>query len=337
MKLHWRPTQRRSRIIALVVACIVGLGLTGSYLAYRFGLQPVSSDTTTVSFTISAGQNAPAIATALKSAGLIRDRNAFVSYVNFHGLRAKLKTGVYELSPSMSANAIADRIAGGRTLTRQLVVPEGYTLSQIETAAVAAGISKSDFQAALKANYNYAFLAGKPAGVPLEGYLFPDSYSLNAGTTAQQMVELMLTTFADRVGPEYIQAFTAQGLTLHQGLTLASIVEREVNIAADRPVVAQIFLKRFKSGQSLGSDVTTEYAAKLLGVPFNIDINSPYNTRRFAGLPPGPICSPGLSALDAVARPATTDYLYFLSGKDGKTYFAKTYSEHQGNIIKYLQ
>jgi len=101
-------------------------------------------------------------------------------------------------------------------------------------------------------------------------------------------------------------------------------------------VVAQIFLKRLKLGQALGSDVTTHYAADLLGVPFNTDLNSPYNTRRVVGLPPGPICSPGLSAMDAVAHPAGTDYLFFLSGKDGKTYFAKTYAEHQLNIKKHL-
>jgi UPF0755 protein len=114
------------------------------------------------------------------------------------------------------------------------------------------------------------------------------------------------------------------------------MVEREVNIATDRPIVAQVFLTRLRLGQMLGSDVTTHYAADLLGVPFNINIDSRYNTRRYTGLPPGPICSPGLGSMDAVAHPAATDYLYFLSGKDGKTYFAKTYAEHQANIVKHL-
>jgi UPF0755 protein len=147
----------------------------------------------------------------------------------------------------------------------------------------------------------------------------------------------MLDNFGKRVGPEYTQAFAAEGLTLHQGLTLASVIEKEVHSPADRPIVAQVFLKRFKTGMPLGSDVTTQYAADQLHVPFDTNLDSHYNTRRYPGLPPGPICSPGLGALDAAARPATTDYLYFLSDKNGKTYFAKTYAEHQQNIVKYLQ
>lgn len=330
-----RP-HRRLRLVALALALVVAAGLSFAYIGYRLGLRAVSSNETAQLFTVSTGQNAPAIATALQEAGLIRDRNAFVTYINFHGLRPKLKTGTYRLSPSLSANAIADMIAGGQTYALRLVVPEGYTLNQIRTAATQVGVTAADFDSALKSPHTQSFLQGKPATVGLEGYLFPDSYTVGAGTTATQLVDTMLTTFGERVGQEYVTAFAAQGLSLHQGLTIASVVEREVNIAADRPVVAQIFLKRYKTGQPLGSDVTAEYAAKLLGVPFSVDVNSPYNTRRFGGLPPGPICSPGLSALDAVAKPAATDFLYFLSGKDGKTHFAKTYAEHQQNIVKYL-
>jgi UPF0755 protein len=306
------------------------------YTSYQLGLRPAGSSTAPVVFKVQTGQNAQTVATNLKSAGLIRDRNAFITYVNLHGLRPNLKTGVYSFKPSMSAAQIAKAIASGNTVTRRLVVPEGYTLKQIETAAAGLGISKASFQAALAKPHAQGSLASKPADVSPEGYLFPDSYEVSPDTTASQLVSTMLTTFGNRVGQTYVQAFAAEGLTLHQGLTLASIVEREVNIAADRPIVAQVFLKRYKTGQPLGSDVTAQYAADLLGVPFSVDVNSPYNTRRFAGLPPGPICNPGLSSLDAVASPAHTDYLYFLSGKDGKTHFAKTYAGHQQNIALYL-
>ena len=329
---------RRPRLIALIALVLLAGGLTTAYVNYRLGLQPAGSATVKRAVTISAGQSAPQIADALQAAGLIRDRNAFISYVNFNGLRAKLKTGTYEFSPSQSAAQIAQAIAGGKTITRRVVVPEGYTLSDIKKVAAAAGLNTAELSVALAENHTQSFLAGIPAGISLEGYLFPDSYEISPATTASQLVNTMLDTFGQKVAGVYAGAFAAQGLSLHQGLTLASIVEKEVNIAADRPVVAQIFLKRYKSGQSLGSDVTAEYASKLLGLKgLDINANSPYNTRRFAGLPPGPICSPGLSALDAVAKPATTDYLYFLSGKDGKTYFAKTYAEHQANIVKYLQ
>lgn len=326
--------QRRRLIIgAVVAALVVGVSL---YAKYRVDLRPVATSGASKTFQIKAGENAPLIARRLYDAGLIRNRTSFVTYVNLHGLRAQLKVGSYSLAPTLSSTQIAGKLAGGQTITRRLVIPEGYRLSQVKTSATAVGLNAASFNAALIAPHSQTFLAGKPASVDLEGYLFPDSYEVGATSTSTQLVNAMLDNFARKVGPEYVQAFAAQGLTLHQGLTLASIVEREVSIKADRPIVAQIFLKRFKMGMPLGSDVTTQYASDLLGVPFNLDINSPYNTRRFAGLPPGPICSPGLGSLDAVAQPAKTDYLYFLSGKDGKTYYGKTYAEHQANIVRHL-
>jgi len=326
--------RRRFLLWAAVAAPLVIIGLL--YVNYRLGLAPVASSGAAQNFVVKAGENAPHIAQNLVDAGLLRSRNSFVTYVNFHGLRPRLKVGTYLIAPTMSGSDIADLLAGGRTLTKRLIVPEGYTLSQIETLAIADGIPSDSLKTALNASHSQSFLSGKPASVDLEGYLFPDSYDISGTTTAAQLVNAMLDNFGKRVGSEYVQAFAAEGLTLHQGLTLASIVEREVNNAADRPVVAQIFLKRLKTGMMLGSDVTAKYACDLAGVPFNVDIDSPYNTRRYAGLPPGPISNPGLGSLDAVAHPASTDYLYFLSGKDGKTYFAKTYAEHQANITKHL-
>ena len=327
-------TRRKLMAAGVVLAPLVILG--GLYIGYRLGLRPVSTSSVGQSFTVAPGDNAPRIAQHLADAGLLRSRNSFVTYVNFHGLRARLEVGSYLIAPNLSGDKIAELLAAGKTTTKHMVVPEGYTLMQIKTLAIADGINATDLTNALAAPHTQTFLAGKPSSVDLEGYLFPDSYQLDATTTAAGLVNQMLDNFGRRVGPEYTQAFAAEGLTLHQGLTLASIVEREVNISTDRPIVAQIFLKRLSLSQPLGSDVTAKYAADLLGVPFDVNLNSPYNTRRVVGLPPGPICNPGLSSMDAVAHPATTDYLYFLSGKDGKTYFAKTYAEHQANIAKYL-
>jgi len=330
-----RRQARLSRKWSMILSA--GLVLTVMFYGwYRWELRPAAATGGSQRFEIAAGQSVPQIATNLRSAGLIRNRDAFITYLNFHGLRAELKAGVYTLKPTQSGQSVAQTLALGRIDVKRLVVPEGSRLRDIEKLAAQDGIPASDFEAALKSSHTESFLSGKPASVDLEGYLFPDSYELGVNITATKLVDTMLQTFGNRVGPEYVQAFAAQGLTLHQGLTLASIVEREVNRPEDRPIVAQIFLKRFKEKMPLGSDVTVHYAADLLGVPFNVDLNSPYNTRRFAGLPPGPICSPGLSSLDAVAHPAATDYLYFLSGKDGKTYFAHTYAEHQKNIAKYL-
>ncbi len=317
--------------LAVVLACVIG-----SYASYRLSLAAPAASGQAQIFQVTSGESTPTVATHLKAAGLIRNRDAFITYLNFHGLRGRLQAGSYSISPTLSAPQVADLLVHGHTITDRLVVPEGYTIAQIEVLAQQHGIAKADFRAALAAPYTYDFLATKPATVDLEGYLFPDSYSVTPATTAAQLVDAMLVNFGSRVGPVYQQAFTAQGLNLHQALTIASIVEREVSNSADRPIVAQVFLKRWRLGMPLGSDVTVQYAADQAGVAFSLDLNSPYNTRKFAGLPPGPICNPGLDALNAVAHPAATDYLYFLAGKDGKTYFARTLAEHEANIAKHL-
>ena len=306
------------------------------YIGYRINLRAVDSSQKAQVFIVNRGETAPKIADNLKSAGLIRDRSTFVSYVNFHGIRPRIQAGTYSLRPSLTTPEIADILANGRTQADRLIIPEGYTLTQIRKAATKFGITTADFDTALTEQHTQSFLSGKPASVNLEGYLFPDSYQVETGTTATALIDQMLATFGRRVGPRYVQAFAVQGLSVHQALIIASIVEKEVSNVNDRPIVAQVFLKRYKLGMPLGSDVTTQYAADLAGVAFNLESNSPYNTRKIAGLPPGPICSPGLSSLDAVAHPAATDYLYFLAGKDGKTYFAKTYPEHQRNISLHL-
>jgi UPF0755 protein len=317
------------------------LALPVSYTVYRLDLRPAAGSGSVKEFQVATGDNAPKIADHLEAAGLIRNRNAFITYINLHGLRPRLQAGTYLITPTDSAASIAEELAGGKTVTKRLVVPEGYRLSQIETEAASIGIDETAFKAALAAPHTQSFLAGKPADVDLEGYLFPDSYQISPSTTPDELVNAMLNNFGKRVGPEYVQAFQAEGLTLHQGLTIASIVEREVNIAADRPIVAQIFLKRFRTGMPLGSSVTACYAYSLQTGSSSCNensvanIQSPYNTLIHPGLPPGPISSPGLSSLDAVAHPASTDYLYFITDKDHVDRFAHTYAEHQANIAKY--
>jgi UPF0755 protein len=324
--------RRRMMIAAIGLVLIV---LIGFYATYQLDLRPVTSSSTTAqNFGVTSGERSPQIATNLKAAGLIRSRNSFLTYLNLHGLRSQIKAGSYSLKPNESSSQIASILTSGSNAVNDLVVPEGFRLAQIERLAAEHGISTAAFKAALAEPHSQDFLktGGKPANVGLEGYLFPDTYAVTPDTTASSLINQMLDTFGKRVGPEYTKAFAAEGLTLHQGLTIASIVEAEVSNLTDRPMVAQVFLKRYKEGISLGSDVTTQYASNLAGVPFDLNLNSPYNTRLNVGIPPGPISNPGLNALDAVAHPAATDYLFFVTGKDGVTYFAKTLAEHNRNI-----
>ena len=333
---QYGAVSRRRRPYWLVAPVIVLLAVCG-YVWYLLELRPVGTGSA-IAFDIKSGQSAPVVATALRQQHLIRNRDAFLTYLNFHGLRTKLKAGTFSLSPAQSSAHIATALTGTASSLNQLVIPEGYTITQIETAAAGHGITAASFNVALAAPHTQSGLSTKPADINYEGYLFPDSYEVIPGsTTAASLVTAMLDNFDTKVGTTYDSAFTAEGLTRHQGLTLASIVQKEVGRSEDQPMVAQVFLTRLKEGISLGSDVTVDYAAQLLGTTFSTTINSPYNTYSNKGLPPGPICNPGLSALDAVAHPAATDYLYFVADSSGVTHFETTYAEHQTDVAKYVK
>ncbi len=322
----------------LVLFIILAAGAASLYAAYRYQLSPVDSGTSrSVSFEVPTGQSTPEIAARLRQAGLIRDKNIFVLYLNLHGLRGQLQAGSYDLAASKSTPQIADTLTKGKVTSDLLVIPEGSTLTQIKELAAKHGLKPTDFKTALADTYTSQYASQRPAGTDPEGYLFPDGYQISPATTAHQLIQTMLTTLDQKLSPDLVSALAAQGLSVHQGLTLASVIEREVANSTDRPMVAQVFLSRLAAGQALQSDVTVQYAATQAGLPFDLKLNSPYNTYANKGLPIGPICSPGLSALNAAAHPAKTNYLYFVAGKDGKTHFARTLAEHQANVAKYLK
>ncbi len=321
------------RHILIVSAAAAGLLLLSGITWYEVSLRPPNaSDHSAVSFELPKGEKSTETASRLEKAQLIRDEHAFLIFIIIHGIRAKLQAGSYSLSPSHSASDVAAILSQGKISTNLLIIPEGKNLSQIIKLAEAKGIQSADMKAALAKQYGYSFLKGAPG---LEGYLFPDSYQVNKKTTASDLVNDMLANFAQKVPAKFTPLFKRQGLSLHDGLILASMIEKEVNTAADRPKVAQVFLRRLRIGMALESDTTVEYAAAQLGLAFSIDLDSPYNTYSHTGLPPGPISNPGLSALQAVANPAKTNYLYFVTGRDGKTRFAVTFSQHQANIARY--
>jgi UPF0755 protein len=332
-----RITGKRFGSALLVLLIIIISGGASMYAAYRYQIRPINGrSTTSVSFEIPHGQGVPKIASRLREAGLIRDKNIFLLYVNIHGLRSGLEAGTYSLSSDKSIPEIADILSKGKVMSNLLVIPEGSTLTQIEALATKHGISNADFKAALRDKYTSKYASLRPTKIDLEGYLFPDGYQVSRSTSAHQLVQNMLTTLDRRLTPELVKALATQGLDVHQGLTLASMIEKEVANASDRPIVAQVFLSRLAAGQALQSDVTVLYASALEDVPFDLKLDSPYNTYVHKGLPIGPICSPGLDAINAAAHPAKTDYLYFVSGKDGRTHFSKTLPEHLAKVAKYL-
>jgi UPF0755 protein len=213
----------------------------------------------------------------------------------------------------------------------------GQRIDQVEQSLINDGFSKADVEAAMQpAQYEgNAALVDKPAGNSLEGYLYPDSFARTGNTTPSEIIQESIAEMQNHLTPSIRQAFANEGLSTYQGLILASVVTQEVNTPGDRAQAAQVFLARIKTGMPLGSDVTAMYGSRLSGHGTSLSYDSPYNTLINKTLPPTPISNVDASALNAVAHPANTDWLYFVTGDNGTTYFAKTLQQHQQNVQNY--
>ncbi len=248
-----------------------------------------------------------------------------------HDLQNQLKAGTYALKPSQTIPEIIDQIIDGQIATDLVTILPGRRLDQIKDDLVKSGFKADDIEKALDPK-NYAghpALTDKPPAANLEGYLYPESFQKTAQTTAQDIIEKSLDEMARYLTPEIRSGFSEQKLSAHQGVILASVVEQEVSKLSDKPLVAQVLLKRYSEGMKLGADPTALFGAIKAGKTPNLAFDSPYNTRIHTGLPPGPIGNVSTDSLNAVAFPAQTDWLYFVAGDDGVTYFSKTLEEHE--------
>lgn len=305
---------------------------------YAVNLAPVNASTQKQYITIVPGSTLNQIAEQLQSAGLIRSDQAFIWYVSAHNARDKLQAGTYSFRPNQTTNEIADEIIAGKVATDLITILPAQRLDQIRAAFIKAGFKAAAVDRALDpAQYrsNFPALADNPPNASLEGFLYPDSFQKTATTDPKTIIEESLAEMQKHLTPDIRAGFAKHGLTVYQGVTLASIVEQEVPGQNDRNKAAQVFLKRLSIGMILGSDVTAYYGAIKDGVPPSVTYDSPYNTRIHKGLPPGPISNVSSSSLLAVAHPANTDWLYFVAGDDGTTHFAKTEAEHEANVSKY--
>ncbi len=339
------PPPKKSRkklIIWSIVGFIGALLITfgGLFLWYTVQLSPVDSTNTDKKLVIiEPGESPQGIATLLKEEGLIRSSAAFMWYTRAEGVQNNLQAGAYRLSPSESTPEIVSHITNGKTDTFNLTFFPGATLAEHREVLIKAEFSEAEVDAAFGKTYDSPLFQDKPASADLEGYIYGETYSFNANTTVEAILERTFDEFYSVIQEnDLIAAYKAQGLNLYEGITLASIVQREASPKGDdMPQIAQVFYNRLARGMPLGSDVTYQYIADKTGVPRDTNLDSPYNTRRYTELPPGPIASPGEKALLAAAHPAGGDYLYFLSGDDDITYFARTLDEHQANIANHCQ
>lgn len=315
-----------------------GVGALRSWQAYN--LQPVvASRKTTSYFTVASGSSVREIGIGLKKAALIRNSGAFEIYVRSKELGDKLQAGTYILSPAMSAQEIVAKMAEGDVARNLFTILPGKTLGDIKKAFLDAGYSPNELETAFSpATYaGHPALVSLPKGASLEGYIYPDSYQRQSDTPARTIISAALDEMSKYLTPELAASFASEGLSIHQGIILASVVYMETDDPEAQPTVAQVFLSRLKQNLALGSDVTAFYASDLAGKPRSVAIDSPYNTRIYPGLPPGPISNVNRSALKAVAKPSKTDYLYFVAGDDDKKtiHFTRTVAEHEEAVRRY--
>lgn len=339
-------TQQPFRIKKWLVATIAGLLIAAAatfftaYGWYQSQLAPVSSDTTKhIMVLIKSGMTPSEIGALLQKSGVIRSQLAFGVYTKLSGTENKLKAGSYSFQPSLSTPAIVDHIVAGKQDTFDVTFLPGDILMNNRKKLIDLGIfSTAEIDAALAKSYNRPLFATKPAAADLEGYLYGETIEFDSSAT----VESILGRFFDEyeaviTDNNLVAGFQKQGLSLFEGITLASIVQRETSNPDSQRQVARVFLNRMQQGMNLGSDVTYQYAAKMMGVAPDPKLDSLYNTRIHAGLPPGPIATPGKTALQAVANPASNGYLFFLAGDDNVMHYAKTDAQHQQNIVKYCR
>ncbi len=329
------------RILICVVAAVLLAAVVSAagWLWYKGQLQAVAPGSDEkVKITVEPGTDTKGIAALLKGNDLIRSTQAFLWYVRINGQAGSLQSGTYRLAKADDVPTIVDHLTSGKTDTFSITFLPGNTLEKHRQVLIDAGYEASVVDAALNKDYQGALFSGKPARADLEGYIYGETYNFPADATPEQILQRTFDQHQSVIEKHGLVAKLKQkGFTLYEGITLASIIQREVVTSDDMAQVSQVFQLRLKRDMPLGSDVTYQYAADKLGVPRDVNLDSPYNTRRFGGLPPGPIASPGEAALRSVAEPAKGDYLYFLSGDDDKTYFARTNEEHERNIVEHCQ
>ncbi len=324
-------------ILSVLLAILAVAGLVVGW--YYFSLSPVSSDSkSTVNLEIKSGQSPAQIAEKLEEKQVIRSALAFRVYTKLSGKENSLQAGSYSLSSASTTQEIVSQLSTGSTDDLVVTFLPGATLRENRDSLIKLGYTASEVDKALSADDSHPLLRDKPKGASLEGYIYGETYHFSRGVSVSEILKASFDLYQSTLDKNNIEAgFKIQNLSLHQGIIIASIVQREVPGATDQRQVAQVFLSRYRLGMQLGSDITAYYGSDLMGKKRAVSTDTPYNTRIHTGLPPGPIASPGASALKAVANPAPGDYLYFLSGDDEVTYFARTGAEHDANISKHCR
>jgi UPF0755 protein len=326
---------KRLFVLGLLLAIVAG---AGAWWMYAQVIEPHRGYTGPEVFVdIPPGSSPAVIGNRLVSAGVVRDGRTFRAALLISGRSRSLRAGEYRFDTPLHALDVIDKIARGDVYRRLLTFREGLTIAEMARVFEARGFGKADDFVTAAANAG--LIADlDPDARDLEGYLFPETYALPRGTSAAAVVAQMVEAFKNAMTPELRAAATSAGLTVRELVTLASLVEKETGTPEERPLVAAVYANRLKIGMGMQADPTVIYALQKAGTYTgnlrrdDLQFDSPYNTYRYPGLPPGPIAAPGKASLEAAANPADVDYLYFVSKNDGSHVFASTLAEHNRNV-----
>jgi peptidoglycan lytic transglycosylase G len=329
---------RRLLVLAAAVLLLVVAG--GTWLWMRTTAPYKGYDAAEQLVDIAPGSGTSAIGRRLIDAGVVRDRVTWRLAVTFSGSARDLKAGEYRFTEPLSAREVVAKLARGDVYIKQVTFREGLTIAEMARVLESHGLGT--VREFTQAASDVSLIADlDPQARDLEGYLFPDTYGLSRRSRPSALVRTMVGRFRGVFDERLQQAAAARGLTVRQAVTLASLVEKETARPDERPIVAAVYVNRLRIGMGLQCDPTVIYALQRAGrytgnlTRDDLSFDSPYNTYRYAGLPPGPIAAPGRGALEAAVSPAAADYLYFVSRNDGSHVFSRTYEEHRLRVQEF--
>lgn len=336
------------KLFYFIAIVAIAIWLATSVL-YKNALKPVDDSAgRRINITIKAGSSVKSIASQLKNSGLIKSDNAFIAYVKKNDLAANLQAGEYIVQTSMSTPEIATMLQNGKVSEVAVTIREGLTITDIDAVLTEKDlIQAGDFiRCAKECDVSaFTFLPDTSNWLDrsgqVEGYLFPDTYFVAVNNfSSEQFLKRLLTTFEQKVIEVIKQDVPKTGYTLTEIINMAAMIEKESRLADEKPIVAGILWKRYEEGIGLGVDATVRYLANKPTDAITVtDLqqDSPYNTRKYRGLPPSPIANPGLQTIMATLQPEDSPYYYYLHGSDGQIRYARTNDEHNVNKNRYLR
>jgi len=333
-------------LITIITLLIIGTGTFAGIKIYltNCALPVNASSMETISVVIPSGSSTSKIGTILSEYDLVKSASKFKLIARLEGYDGKFKAGEYSLSQSMTAKEIMQIISSGSANTKRFTIPEGYTIAKTADKLEKDGfIDRGVFMDLIKnGEFEYQFMDVLPKGANrFEGFLFPETYDIFTTATEEDIINRMLSQFEKEFNDEYYERAEKLGYDVYKIITIASLIEAEAKASADRPLIASVIYNRLAMDMPLQLDATVQYAlgeTKERLYEKDTQVDSPYNTYKIFGLPPGPICSPGAAAIHAALYPAETDYIYYVlkPDKSGAHNFAKTYSEFKKYKNQYI-